>query len=127
MTKAILITAAVALALLPAYLKGLCKASSVDLKSMLASPVDLTVYGADRKLVIGHARYTIKESGERVEIVGNTHYRGGERDWEQVRLEYRPGNPLPAVISFQSDFIAANQSPELIEAADFKSGKASCR
>ena len=33
-------------------------AATVDLKTLLASPVDVTIYGADRKLVIGHARYT---------------------------------------------------------------------
>jgi len=124
MTKVIVITAALVLVCLTSLSTA---ASSVDLKEMLASPVDLTVYSGDRKLVIGHARYTIKESERRVEIIGNTHYLDGRRDWERLMLEYRLPDPLPVMTSFQADFLAANASPELIETADFKSGRASCQ
>jgi hypothetical protein len=117
-----------ALALLVAQLFGVCHAeATIDLRTMLASPVDLTLYSPDRKLIIGHARYAIKESGKRVEILGETHYQAGERDWERIMLEYQAGNPLPTVTSFQANYFAANGSPQLQEKADFKSGGASCR
>jgi hypothetical protein len=102
-------------------------AAIVDLKTLLASPVDLTIYSADRKLVIGHARYVIKESGKVVEVNGDSHYLDGERDWERVAMEYQPGNPLPVVTSFLVNYLAADGSVQLIEKADFKSGQASCR
>jgi len=102
-------------------------AATVDLKTLLASPVDLTIYSADHKLVIGHARYVIKEVGKAVEVNGNSHYLDGERDWERVEMEYRPGTALPVVTSFQVNFLAADGSVQLIEKADFKSGEASCR
>ena len=95
---------------------------------MLASPVDLTVYSADHKLVIGHARFTIKEDpGKTVEIIGNTRYANGERDWEHIMLEYQAGNPLPVISTYQSDFLAPDGSAQLMERADAKSGAASCR
>jgi hypothetical protein len=100
---------------------------TVDLKTLLASPVDLTIYSADRKLIIGHAHYVIKESGKSVEVGGDTRYLDGERDWERVQMEYQPGNPLPVVTSFQVNFLAADGSVQLTEKADFKSGEASCR
>ncbi len=99
----------------------------VNLKSMLASPVDLTIYNSDQKLVIGHAHFTIREEGKKVEISGDTHYLNGERDLEHVILQYQPGNPLPAVTSLQSSFIASNGSPQLVENANFETGEASCR
>ena len=102
-------------------------AAMVDLKTLLASPVDLTIYSADHKLVIGHARYIIKEAGKVVEVNGDSHYLDGERDWERVRMEHQPGNPLPVVTSFEVNFLAADGSVQLIEKADFKSGEASCR
>ena len=118
------------LLLLPAllFMNGLSRAGgSVDLKTLLASPVDLTVYSPDRKIVIGHAHYTVKDDGKAVEIIGDTRYLDGERDWERIVLHYESPNPLPLVKSFQSNFIAANGSPQLIEKADFQSGAASCR
>ena len=100
---------------------------SVDLKGLLASPVDLTVYSPDRKVVIGHARYTITEIGENLEIIGNTRYVDGERDWEHVMLRQDTLNPLPVVKSFQANYLAADGSAQLVEKADFDSGQASCR
>lgn len=127
MTKAILI-ATMMLAPLLALLTGISTAvPDVDLRTMLASPVDLTIYSSDGKLVIGHAHFTIKEAAKTVEIVGDTHYQVGERDWERIMLEYQPGNPLPVVTAYQSHFLSANGSPQLSEKADFKSGEASCR
>jgi hypothetical protein len=102
-------------------------AEGVDLKTLLASPVDLTIYSADRQLVIGHAHYVIKEAGPNVEVNGDTRYLDGERDWERVHMEHQPGNPLPVVTSFQVNFLAADGSVQLTEKADFKSGQASCR
>lgn len=102
-------------------------AVTVDLKTLLASPVDLTIYSADRKLVIGHARYVVKEAGKAVEVNGDSHYLDGERDWERVEMEHRPGNPLPVVTSFQANYLDAYGTVQLIEKADFKTGAASCR
>ncbi len=120
----------IVLLLMPAllFMNGLSKAGvSVDLKAMLASPVDLTVYSPDRKSVIGHAHFTVADDARGVEIIGDTHYLNGERDWERVVLQYQSPNPLPLVKLFQANFIAANGSPQLIEKADFQSGAASCR
>lgn len=102
------------------------EAATVDLKSMLASPVDLTIYSADRKLVIGHAHFTIKDEGKKVGITGDTHYLNGERDLERVTLKYEPGNPLPVVTSVHSSFLASDGAPQLMEDANFESGDASC-
>jgi hypothetical protein len=103
-------------------------ASPVSLKTMLSSPVDITVYSStDRKLVIGHARYTITENGKNVDIIGETRYLDGERDWEHVVLERHSGAPLPAVTSLQTNFFATDGSVQLSEKADFKAGDASCR
>ncbi len=126
MTKVILII--IISAPLLAWLTGIPAASpAVNLRTMLASPVDLTIYSSDGKLVIGHAHFTIKEAGKTVEIVGDTRYQVGERDLERIMLEYQPGNPLPTVTSYQSHFLAANGAPQLSEKADFKSGEASCQ
>jgi hypothetical protein len=100
--------------------------SEVDLRTLLASPVDLTVYNPDRKLVIGHSHYTITENAKGVEIIGNTHYHNAEHDYERVMLGYQAGNPLPVVNSFEAHFMGANNSPQLLVKADFKSGQASC-
>jgi hypothetical protein len=128
MTKAIVIATIALLVLLPAFLSGVSSgAPAVDLRTMLASPVDLTVYNPDRNLVIGHSHYTIKDIGKGVEIVGSTHYHNSEHDREHVMLAYQPGNPLPVVTSFEADFISASGSPQLLVKADFKSGQASCR
>jgi hypothetical protein len=99
----------------------------VNLNSLLASPVDLTIYSADRKLVIGHAHFIIREEGKKVEINGDTHYLNGERDLEHVTLKYEPGDPLPVVTALQSSFLASNASPQLVEDANFETGEASCR
>jgi hypothetical protein len=126
MIKAIVIT--LVLTVLAAFLPGASNAApAVNIRAMLASPVDLTVYSVDRKLVIGRARFTIKEAGKTVEIIGSTKYGNGERDWERIMLEYQQGNPLPVVTSFQSNFMAPDGSAQLMEKADVKSGKASCR
>ncbi len=126
MIKAIVIT--LVLTPLVAFLPGASNAApAVNVRAMLASPVDLTVYSVDRKLVIGHARFTIKEAGKTVEIVGSTKYGNGERDWERILLEYQQGNPLPVVTSFQSNYLASDGSAQLMEKADVKSGEASCR
>jgi hypothetical protein len=125
MTKAIFITAILIVA--PLLASRAVKGAPLDLRTMLASPVDLTVYSPDRKLVIGHSHYTITENGNAVEILGNTHYSNGERDWERIMLGYEPGNPLPVVTSFQANFLASDDSPQLMEKADFKTGQASCR
>jgi hypothetical protein len=101
-------------------------AATVDLKTLLASPVDVTIYGADRKLVIGHAQYLIKEAGKIVEVTGDTRYLDGERDWERIGMEYQTGNPLPVVTSFQANYLGADGAPQLAEKADFKSGDGSC-
>jgi hypothetical protein len=111
-----------------AFLPAVSKAApAVNIRAMLASPVDLTVYSVDRKLVIGHARFTIKEAGKTVEIIGSTKYGNGERDWERVLLEHQDGNPLPVIASYQSNFLAPDGSAQLMEKADAKSGAASCR
>ncbi len=116
------------LAPLMALRAGICAAApAVDLKTMLASPVDLTIYSPNRKLVIGHAHFTIKEIGKKVEIIGQTHYEVGESDWERIVLEYQAGNPLPVVTSYQAHFLAADGRPQLSEQVDLKSGEASCR
>jgi len=116
------------LAALMALLTGVAKAApAVDLKTMLASPVDLTVYSGDRTLVIGHAHYTIKEADGTVEIIVDTRYLNTESDWERVMLDYQPANPLPVVTSFQANYLASGGAPQLVEKADFKSGEASCR
>jgi hypothetical protein len=125
MIKAMLIVIGILIAAFAA--RGLEAAVSVDLKTLLASPVDLTIYSADRKLVIGHAHYIIQESGKKVEVAGDTRYLDGERDWERVHMEHQPGNPLPVVTSFEVNFLAADGSVQLTEKADFKSGEASCR
>src|SRR5215472_13857477 len=123
LTTAILIAAPVL-----AYLAGVVIAApEVDLRQMLASPVDLTVYSPDQKLVIGHSQYNIKQADRTVEIVGNTHYTNGERDWERIMLGYEPGNPLPIVRLFQANFFASDNAPELVVKADFASGHSSCR
>ena len=116
------------LAPLLALLTGMAAAApDVDLRTMLASPVDLTIYSSDGKLVIGHAHFTIKEHGKTVEISGETHYQVGESDWERIMLGYQPGNPLPVISSYHSDFLAANGAPQLSEKVDFNSGEALCR
>jgi len=46
------------------------------------------IEAATRKLVIGQARYPIKETGKNVEIIGDTRYLDGERDWEHVLLRH---------------------------------------
>lgn len=126
MTKAILIVLLLVPTLL--LLSGKSRAAAaVDLKAMLASPVDLTVYSPDRKTVIGHAHYTIKDLGDTVEITGDTRYLDGERDWEHIVLQHRSPNPLPLAKSFQANYLGSNGSPQLIEKADFQSGEASCR
>ncbi|HEY2106598.1 MAG TPA: hypothetical protein VGH29_12470 [Candidatus Binataceae bacterium] len=126
MMKAIVIT--LVLTPLLAFLTAVSEAApAVNIRSMLASPVDLTVYSVDRKLVIGHAHFTIKEAGRTVEIIGSTRYGNGEHDWERIMLEYQQGNPLPAVTSYQSNFLAPDGSAQLVEKADAKSGQASCR
>jgi hypothetical protein len=102
-------------------------AATVNLQEMLASPVDLTVYSPDRKTVIGHAHFTVKQSGETVEILGDTRYLDGQRDWEQVLLQYHRPNPLPLLKSFQANYLNSNGSPQLIEKANVESGAASCR
>ncbi len=125
-----MIKLAIALALatpLTVFLTSLSHAAAVDLRSMLASPVDLTIYSADRKLVIGHAHFTIKEEGKTVEIAGDTRYLNGERDLEHVTLQYEPGDPLPVTTALHSSFLAADGSPQLMEQANFESGEASCR
>jgi hypothetical protein len=124
MTKAILTI----LALMPMLLSlgGRSDAAPEDLKTMMASPVDLTIYSSDRKLVIGHARYTIKETSKNVVLRGDTRYLNGESDWEHVVLEQVADNPLPEVRSFQANYLGADGSADLIEKADFATGKASC-
>ncbi|HKD69009.1 MAG TPA: hypothetical protein VKB84_19350 [Candidatus Binataceae bacterium] len=126
MTKAILIVIAALMLLLLLRADPSNAEPAVNLRTLLASPVDLTLYSPDRKLVIGHARYTIKEDGKTVEIIGETHYASGERDWERVMMEHQAGNPLPVVTSFQGNFMNRNDSPQLREKAEFKSGQASC-
>jgi hypothetical protein len=101
-------------------------AATVDLKTLLASPVVVTIYSADRKLVIGHAQYTIMETGNAVAVSGDARYLDGERDWERIGMEYQPGNPLPVVTSFQANYLGSDGAPQLTERADFKSGDASC-
>jgi hypothetical protein len=121
---------AIALALatpLTVFLTSISHAEAVNLRSMLASPVDLTIYSANRKLVIGHAHFTIKEQGKKVEIAGDTRYLNGERDLEHVTLQYEPGDPLPVTTALHSSFLAADGSPQLMEDANFESGEASCR
>jgi hypothetical protein len=108
-------------------LAAISEAAAVNLRSMLASPVDLTIYSADRKLVIGHAHFTIKEEGKKVEIIGDTRYLNGERDLEHVSLQYEPGDPLPVTTALRSSFLAADGSPQLMETVNFESGEASCR
>lgn len=126
MVKAIAI--ALVLTSLVAFLPAVSKAAPVvNIRSMLASPVDLTVYSVDRKLVIGHCRFTIKEAAKTVEIIGNTQYGNGERDWERIMLQHQVGNPLPVLTSYQSDFLAPDGSAQLMEKLDAKSGAASCR
>jgi hypothetical protein len=99
----------------------------VSLKTMLASPVDLTVYSnTDRNLVIGHSQYTIKEESRTINIIGETRYLNGEHDWERVVLEHEPGAALPVVTSLEASFFAANSSLQLSEKANFKTGAASC-
>jgi hypothetical protein len=127
MTRAVIIATLALFVFFTAFQGGSSIAAPVDLKTMLASPVDLTVYSPDRRMVLGHAHYTIKDLGKGVEIVGKTHYANGERDLEHVLLAYQAGNPLPVVTSFEADFMAANGSPQLLIKADFKSGNASCR
>ncbi|GEM_PF-2517823 len=99
----------------------------VDLKSMLASPIDLTIYSADRKLLIGHSHFTIKQEDRRVDVNGLTHYLNGERDLEHVTLRYESGDPLPVVVKLQSSFLASDGLPQLIEDANFETGEATCR
>lgn len=126
MSKSILVI----LLLMPVllYVRGESRAAAaVNLQEMLASPIDLTVYSPDRKTVIGHAHYTIKQSGRMVDIIGDTRYLDGETDWERVVLEQQNPDPLPLVKSFQANFLAKDGSPQLIEKADFESGAASCR
>ena len=126
MIKAILIV--LGLMCLVAFLPPASKAApALNIRAMLASPVDLTVYSVDRKLVIGHAHFTVKEEGKTVEIIGSTRYGNGERDWERIILRYQAGNPLPVFTSFQSNFLAPDGSAQLMEKADAKSGFASCR
>jgi hypothetical protein len=108
------------------FVTGLSQAT-VNLKSMLASPIDLTIYSPDGKLVIGHAHFTIKQEDKKVEVNGNSHYLNGERDLEHLTLRYEPGDALPVVTKVQSSFLASDGSPQLIEEADFETGEASCR
>ncbi len=77
--------------------------------------------------MIGHAHFTVKQSGETVEILGDTRYLDGQRDWEKVVLQYHRPNPLPLLKSFQANYLNSNGSPQLIEKADVESGAASCR
>src|SRR5271156_3108172 len=126
MTKSILVILLLMLALLS--LSGKPRAAAaVNLQEMLASPVDLTVYSQDRKTVIGHAHFTVKQSAETVEILGDTRYLDGQRDWEKVLLQYHHPNPIPLLKSFQANYLNSNGSPQLIEKADVESGAASCR
>jgi hypothetical protein len=125
MTKPIL-----AMVLLMAALLCVCgesRAAAVDIREMLASPVDLTVYSPDHKTVLGHAHFTIRESGKTVEILGDTRYLDGQRDWEQVVLQYHDPNPLPLLKSFHANYLNSRGAPQLIEKADVESGAASCR
>ncbi len=126
MTKSILVILLLMTMLLSVSGKSRA-AASVNLQEMLASPVDLTVYGADRKTVIGYAHFTVKQSAETVEILGDTRYLDGQRDWEKVMLQYHRPNPLPLLKSFQANYLNSNGSPQLIEKADVESGAASCR
>jgi hypothetical protein len=124
-TIVLMLLFAMALALAPRIAWA---AASVNLKAMLASPVDLTVYSdTDRRLVIGHSHYTIEDKEKTVEIIGKTQYLDGERDFERILLEHQPAVPLPVVSSAAANFFAADGSLQLSESANLKSGSASCQ
>ena len=106
---------------------GAHDAAAADLKSLLASPVDVTVYSAESKMIAGHGHYTIKQDGPKVTLIGNTHYLSGERDLELISLDYPPGSQLPTVRSADMTHLGSDGAPQLIEKADFHSGQASCR
>jgi hypothetical protein len=100
----------------------MASAASVDFP-----PADFKLLSADGSVTIGHAHFKIaaRTSGHAL-VQGKYQFSNGEYDVDEDWLEIRPNAELPILLNYRHAFFHADGSLDRVNAADLKSGQASC-
>ncbi|HLH76274.1 MAG TPA: hypothetical protein VKV28_05640 [Candidatus Binataceae bacterium] len=100
-----------------------CRAS--DVQSFLAAPTEIKVYDPSGTRVTGHGHYNFARHGVQILLDGEISYLDGSRDLEHAVIA-QPPNSKPMLRHFEADFFSPHGKLQLVEKANFSSGKASC-
>jgi hypothetical protein len=89
--------------------------------------IELNIFSADGKRIIGHGRYTISPTDDTELLRGESNYLDGEHDLELETLKFADGSQAPTLLNYEHSFFSPDQTLQRVSGLDARNGTASCK